>query len=444
MNWKRGVAWLTILSVFCGSLAGCGGREAEREKVSLNVKVNATLAMTTYADSEIANGYDFLVKAAQDFTERYEAADVVINVVEMDSTEEDQEITEAFDTVSAPDVLLKEYINMTTYIYTGRVVPLDDIITDDIREDIPREYWEISRLDNKTYMIPFLGMQNVLAFNKDLFRKSGLGKYIGRDNEVQSWTLEEWDRVLSALKKRLPGTCYPMMMYAADDQGDTHTMTLLRAMGCPGFDGNGRFCINTQEGIDAIKLMQKYNEKGYFPPNAETMVILDNQALFLNNQLGIYLMNSNLEVFAREKGIDFGLVNFPSLDGVGCNTMFLTGFEVFDNNDEAKLRVAKDFVKYIYESKWLEYSAGSIPVSKKVSEKYAEQLQELAPYMRNRGKTLDITGNNPNWRGVRAVFYKRMQDILYGAKKAEDIAVEIDRDCNKAIDVGYACSTLHK
>ncbi len=50
----------------------------------------------------------------------------------------------------------------------------------------------------------------------------------------------------------------------------------------------------------------------------------------------IYLMNSNLESFSDDAGIDFELVNFPSIGDKGLNTAFLTGFEVFDNGDPDK------------------------------------------------------------------------------------------------------------
>lgn len=113
-----------------------------------------------------------------------------------------------------------------------------------------------------------------------------------------------------------------MMMYAANEQGDTHIMTLLRSRGCPLFDDNGRFCVNSKEGIEALEWIKKGAEKGWFPPNAESMNILDNLELFLNGQLAIDLMNSNLESFSDESGVDYGLVNFPRGDDKGLTPRF--------------------------------------------------------------------------------------------------------------------------
>jgi len=220
-------------------------------------------------------------------------------------------------------------------------------------------------------------------------------------------------------------------------------MTLLRSRGCPLFDENGRFCINCEEGIDALEWLKEGAEKGWFPPNAESMNILDNLELFLNNQLAIDLMNSNLESFSDEAGIDYGLVNFPGGDDKGLNSAFLTGFEVFDNNDPNKTAAGKAFVKYLYETDWLDYSAGSIPVSNRIRNKYAGELSDFYVYMNNNAKTVDITGNNPNWRGVRAVFYTKIQSLLYGDIDAETAARQIDELCNAAIEEGVKTSAPH-
>ncbi len=419
--------------------SGCG---AEKKKLTLNVGVNTTLSMKCFADSDIECGYDFLNKAADDFESVYDSAELTVNVTEIDASCSDSRITGCFGTADAYDVLMNEFMSMSTYIHTGNAVPLDDIITEEIKGDIAEKYWTQSRYNGHVYLMPFLTMQNVLAYNKELFKSAGLSDFIN-DEKVTSWSLSEWDYILDTLAKKLPENVYPMMMYAADEQGDSHIMTLLRSRGCPLFDENGRFCVNCKEGVAALEWLKTGVEKGWFPPNAESMSILDNLELFLNGQLAIDLMNSNLESFSEDAGIDFGLVNFPSQGDKGLYSAFLTGFEVFDNNDPDKTAAAKAFVKYLYETDWLDYSAGSIPVSNKVRKKYAEELSDFSVYMNNSARAVDITGNNPNWSGVRAVFYPEIQSLLYGDVDAKTAAQRIDTQCNSAIDEGVKTSAPH-
>ena len=393
-----------VAAMSMGLLADCGAQQ--KEQVHLTVKTPA-LSSVSVCDPEIDSADEFLVKMARAFAAQYRDADVTIDVVTFSQTGEDGAVTDCFDTENAVDVLYEGYFNMATYIHTGRVVPLDDIITDEIRTDISESTWAISQIDGKTYMMPFLSLQNVMSYNKALFREAGLDAFISGEDEIQTWTLEEWETILNTLAERLPAGKYPMMMYAKNNQGDTHIMTLLRSHGSGFFNA--------------------------FFPCIE----------FRNGQLALYVSNNALvSVYPH---LEIGYVNFPSQSGDGYATSFVTGFEVFDNGDEMKVKVGKDFVKFIYQhEEWLDYSAGGIPASSRVTEKYKDQIFMLDAFHRNNENAVDFTANNPNWRGVRAVFFPHIQDLLRGDKTAAEVAAALDADCNAAIEAGYKNSTLHQ
>lgn len=438
---KRGqLISICLIAALAGLLAGCGS--GEKQKVTL-VITTTPYQIACGWDSEVNDNYTFLTKAAQAFSEQYEEAEVSISISQVEAGSADERISAGFDTEGATDILFSSYFTIEDYVYTGRVVPLNDIITEEIRNDIAEEYWEASTMQDKIYIMPFFNQSNVLAYNKELFRQAGLEEFISDEDVILSWTWEEWQEILAALAEGLPDHVYPMMMYAADEQGDTHIMALLQSQGGSFFDEDGRIACNTPKIMAAMKLLRDYNEKGYFPPNAETLAMMDNYNLFVNQQLAIYVGNLSTEVLYREKGIDYGLVNFPSADRNEISTSFLSGFEVFDNGDETKLEAAKAFVRFIYESDWLDYSAGLIPVSGRVIDQFKEEMGSQRKYVENQVKMIDITGGSPNWNGIRAVFYPHIQDLLYGVKSVETIAQEIDDDCNEAIDAGYKNSVLH-
>ncbi|MDO4961739.1 MAG: extracellular solute-binding protein [Eubacteriales bacterium] len=411
-------------------------------EVSLLVKV-PSLTMSTPADPDINIAEQFLIKAAEDFSAQYDGAKVSIEVREFNQEDETASIPGCFETEDAADVVYAGYFNIATYIHSGYVTPIDDIITDEMKADINDSWWESSKLNGKTYMMPFLGLENVLAFNKQMFRDAGLDKYVLDEDVVQNWSIDEWNDILAALRASLPDTSYPMMMYAGDNQADTHIMTLLRMFGCKFFDENGHLIIESEEGMKALQWIRDGFEAGYFPSNAEDLVSNDVFNAFLAGQIGIIFNNAALDVSMTEKQ-EIGYVNFPSVNGKGLNTTFVTGFQVYDNGDPAKVQAAKDFVKYIYESDYIYYSAGGIPASDKVSAKYADELAFLQKYIDVSDCGVNFTGNQPNWRGVRANFYPHIQDLLFGEKDIETVAKELDADCSAAIDEGYADSKLHE
>ena len=416
-------------------------KQPAKESVRLIIKV-PPLAMTSDEIPDARDAADILKLAGAEFAAQYDAAHVIIDVVKFDYPSEDRFITDCFDTKDAADVLCEAYSNMSTYIHTGRVVPLDDIIPEELRADIDKVFWEMSQVEGKTYLMPFYTMQNTLCYNKDLFRQCGLEAYIGESGTIQSWTPEEWDTILSTLAGKLPEMTYPMLMYGKNEQGDTHIMTLLRSRGCPLFDENGLFCVNTPEGIEALQWIQDACASGYFPANCESLEINDCVELFRNGQLAICMVNN--ATYSQESG-DIGLVNFPSRDGRGYNTEFLSGFAVFDNGNPAKLAAAKAFLQFLYGSeKYMDCSRSAIPVSDAVAAREDEATALDRAYRENTANTVDITANNPNWRGVRNVFWVQIHDLLTGDRTAAETAEAIDRACNAAILEGRKSSVFYE
>ena len=168
----------------------------QKREVTLIVKT-PVLQTTSYKDKEIQDSYTLMKRLTKAFEEQYQDANVKIELVQFEKADEDNQIIGCFDTNEATDILYEEYFNMSTYVHTGKVVPIDDIITEEIRNDIDDSYWDISTLNGKTYMMPYLGMQNTLCYNKELFKQAGLEKYITDEDVIQNWSLEDWEVILS-------------------------------------------------------------------------------------------------------------------------------------------------------------------------------------------------------------------------------------------------------
>ncbi len=435
---------LIAAALSCIAMSGCVyTKTAEKKDVDLIVKV-PSIAMNSISSPEITDAKLLLEKAGEEFAEQYKDADVKINVKEFDYVYETEAITGSFDTEYATDILFEDYFNMAAYVHTGRVVPLDDVITDKIRNDISDTAWIMSRTAGKTYMMPYLSRQNILIYNKSLMRECGLEEYIPKQRMIQNWTTDEWTTILDTLAQKLPAGVYPMMMYGKNNQGDTHIMSLIRAFGSKIFDENGNFDFETDEAVQALTWIQGGVSRGWYPPHPENLEITDMQELFNNDQLAFYVFN-NANISLYDDLDDYGFVNFPN----NVATSFVTGFEVFDNGDDTKVKAAKEFVKYIYETdKWLEVSAGNIPESTKVAEKYSDSITMLEEFTDNAENVVDFMNNSPNWQGnatsVRSVFYPHIHDLLLGRVTPKECAAALDEDCNRALATGRESSTLHE
>jgi len=416
-------------------LNGCAGAAEEKPEVTLIVKT-PTMPINTVGELDVTRSQEFLQAAGEKFAASYDKTDVTVQIEVFDYVDENDAIIGAYGTDHAADMLYEGYFNMAAYVTGGHVVSLDDVITDEIRSDISDAAWTQSMKNGKTYMMPFLSMQNILIYNKTIFSQCGLEEFFTDEEMIQNWTLEEWETILNTLAENLPEGSYPMAMFANNNQGDTHIMSFIRSHGSRIFDDEGNFDFESPEAVEGLKWIQDGVEKGWYPPHPELLEMTDNQQLFDAGRLAIYIFNNTNYMLYEDERENYGYVNFPG----NIATSFITGFEIFDNGDETKVQVAKDFLRFIYEDEELmSVSAGSIPESRRVMEKYMDQIIMLPQFSANTDHVIDFMNASPNWQGkdnsVRSVFFPQIHELLAGRLTPEECAANLNRDCNAALQV---------
>ena len=226
---KRTLSLILALVMLFALMSGCGAQS--KEAVSINIKL-PVLTLPAKNDPECDESSKFMTKAWDAFAAQYDKYDVSADIIVFEQTDYQQNIVDCYGKPEGADLMLGGYFTISGYIYDGYAVPLDDIITDAIKADFSESSWSQSKgYNGKTYLMPFLALQNVLSYNKELFRQCGLDEFCYDDNAIHGWSLDEWETILSTLQEKLPAGTYPMMMYAVNNQGDTHTMIQLRNQG---------------------------------------------------------------------------------------------------------------------------------------------------------------------------------------------------------------------
>lgn len=430
--------WI-ILALLISFLPAC---ESSRQEVSLVIKTPVQ-EMNTISQPEVRDVATFLERASRDFAAKHTGAKVVPSVKSFNYVDEIKAVTGSFDTPQAPDILFGAFFNLSGYIYTGRVAPVDDILNPELKGDLDEFGLEMGARDGKIYMLPFLNMQNILIYNKQIFRQCGLQAYIGQGREIQNWTLPQWRAILDTLAEKLPRDKYPLAIFAKNNQGDTHIMSYMRAFGGKIFDANGNFDFEQPAIIKALAWLQEGVRRHWFPPHPETLEMKDCSELFANGQLAIYMFNNANRALYSDIN-NYGFVNYPG----GISTTFYNGFVVFDNGDPAKLQAAKDFLAFLFATdQWRDLSAGNIPASRKTLEKYRDRITMINEFTANAANVVDFFNKSPNWQGrpdsVRSVFWKYINELLALKITPIQCAQELDRVCNWALKIGRASQKLH-
>ena len=432
--------WLcmALAAAVCLNLAGCApGQKKAVKQVTLTIKT-PPIGFGTVPGLGEKESYDLFVAAAEKFSAQYDTYEVSFEISKYDYLDEKEQLADKQGTDEAADIYYSGSWNTPSYVARGWLVSLDDIVDDELRKDIDETIWEQNTIEGKVYIMPFQQLQNTLIVNRTMMKEAGLEEYIPEGDEIAHWSTEEFDTILHALGDSLTeDNQFAFMMYAANNQGDSHIMTLLRAYGGTLYDEEGDFAVDTPEGIAALEWLKDLNDKGITPKGAENMELIDCVNLFNNGQMALCMGNLTNLWDIWDKGLDVFAANFPSMDGKGYATSSVNGFCIFDNGNEDKIQAAKDFIRYIYtDEDLMKYTLGTLPVNHSVTEKYQDEIRMLKAYGDNTPNIVDNIRNNLNWQGVRDVFYLNIKDLLLEKKTPAEVAAGIDQSCNTALSIG--------
>ncbi|WP_040196758.1 ABC transporter substrate-binding protein [Candidatus Soleaferrea massiliensis] len=435
---KKSLLCALLAAALCLSLAGCQTQETtEREKVSLIIKT-PPIGLGSIPGMGEAEVYDMLTEAAEHFQAQYDKYDVEFSISRYDYLDEQSQLADKYGTPEAADIFFAGSWNVPLYVKRGWLVPLDDLIDADLRADIDESIWRQNSIEGHVYTMPFHQLQNTLMVNRTMMERAGLKDYIPAGDSVAHWSTEEFNLICQRLTESITDeNTFAFMMYAANNQGDSHIMTLLRAYGCPLYDDSGNFAVNTPEGIRALAWIKEMDAQSFTPKGAENLELLECVNLFYNGQLAICVGNLTNLWDARNKGLDVFTANFPDLSGAGYCTASSNGLCVFDNGDETRIQVAKDFLHFLStDEDSMKYTLGTLPVNESVIERYQDEIWMLKAYGDNTPNAVDNIRGSLNWQGVRDVFYRSINDLLIGTKSPEEAAAAIDESCNAALERG--------
>lgn len=443
----------TIMLFVTAALSALSGVSCAPEELEIIVRVpKITMNFIT---EDYKSAWAFLEDASEAFMREYKKS-VKIRVVEFEADEERRAIGKTFGTKNAADVLFDEFANMASFVHTGNAISLDDVLSQEKLKDLSPVFRKDGTIAGRLYMLPFSATQNVLVYNKELFRICGLEKYFGPDGTISNWTTEECREIFTALAAKLPTGCVSAHMYAKTSMGDAHVMTILRAFGAPLITDKGEFDMTDERVIKSLEWIQEGVSEGRYLSNTHDKTQNDYSSKFKLDQLAVYNFNLSSSNYDKIKAGGFDKYGFANYPGNQC-TRFSYGFEIFDNGNKQKTDVAKDFIRYIYGTeRWLECSAGNMPASSSVANKFRDKIFLIDAIEKNiaENRVVDFHHNLPNWIGaedsVRAVFYKEIFNLLrrdvngkFGLT-AEECAQNLQTKLNAAVKRGWETSNPHK
>lgn len=453
-----GITTAGLLLAACGN----GGDEAtepvegdDTEVVEVTEDVELEVVLTPQwngvysADEEGADYDSFFLEAADLYMA--ENPNVKIDVQVIPGDQRDSQLSVGLDTDSLPNIFFDSTFALSSWPHQGVAVPLDDIIDEDSKTDISESVWDNVTIEDEVFFYPFSQNQGTLVYNAEMFEAAGLEEYMGGEEEIVSWTTEEFTEILTTLKDTNPDVA-PLGFFAVNEQGDTWTQMYLRSFGNDFYGEDGNLVLNEESGVEALDYIQSLNEDGLLVKGAESLNSNDVNAMFQNQEVAVSFTNSVLynNMLADMDAdvvdsFDARLANAPAVEGEDPSAFtYIVGSIVFDTLDEAENTVAKDFVKFYSEHEELvNASTNTLPVRTSVSDANSD-LPFLAAYNSNEDYIVNFSNNTAGYSELRNVFFPEVQAVLIGEKNSQEALDSFVEKGNDIIKRGNEQSLIVK
>ena len=346
--------------------------------------------------------------------------DVTIEILPVTYQDGDQQLANLIAGGNAPDIVFEgpERI-IGNYANEGLLVDLSDLwegVT-----DIPESISSVSQLDGTYYMYPLSVAAHCMAINYEAFEAAGALQYI--DEETRTWTTDDFVAACEALKAAMDAGTITMaetgIIYCGAQGGDQGTRALVNNLYSDYYvteDGSS-YNANSANNVKALELLQGMVDEGTMGVSTSYAAADELQAFANGTCAMTFCWNySNYSQYAAQTQFTPFAMAFPSDDGVPELEMAGPyGLCVFDNDDQAKIDAAKEFVKFVCDDQTAGVEAvkttGFFPAHEGWGDIY-EGDETRAPFSlmsEYLGRYYSLT---PGWVAQRALWWPMLQAIM--------------------------------
>ena len=356
---KKLLAVTLAAAMTVGVMAGCGSKPAGSTAGSASTAAPAasapqeTVEITWWAPPTfIQDADDPAGTYEQTIIDAFEAAhpNIKVTLETIDFTNAGEKITAAIEGGTAADVLFDAPGRIIEYGKNGKLVPLDDMFTDDFKKDVDNDDLLSSCQGNGTYyMYPISASPFYMAINEKMWTDAGAMEYVNLEGD-RSWKTEDFEK---ALEKLHAAGYAPGVLFCSGQGGDQGTRAFINNLydGATANADRTQYTFNSAENVKALTKAQEWIQGG----------LLGNGVAYNGGQsIELFVAGTTSFEFCwgtsaagnnaatmEANGVTPISLPFPSEDGKPSLEYLVNGFCVFDNGDAAKAEAAKTFIQFV-------------------------------------------------------------------------------------------------
>jgi multiple sugar transport system substrate-binding protein len=377
------------------TLAGCGGSGDSGD-------VTLRLVAADYGNSPANSSRKYWDKLATAYEADHPGTKVEVSVYSW--TDVDRKVKELVAAGHAPD--LAQIGAYSDYAAKDQLYKVDELLSIPVQADFVSQLGEAGKMERVQYGMPFAASTRLLFYNKKLFSDAGI-------TPPKTWS--ELAADAKALKSK--GVKTPYALPLGPEEAQAETMQWLLSGGDGYTDDVGTYHLDSTENVATFSwLKDELVDKGLTGPVAPAK--LDRAeafAGFARGEVGMLNGHPTLMKMAAKKGVKFGMVPMPGIDGRPRSTMGVADWMMaFKQNGHREQ--AGDFLDFVYSEKNVlafsrEYDL--LPVTTSASQAMAEAPgdKDLVPFLDELPASELYPVDKTSWPAVSA-------DIKNGIGKA--------------------------
>ncbi|MEU6126404.1 extracellular solute-binding protein [Streptomyces sp. NPDC047123] len=396
-----------------GVLAGCGGPGDSGD-------VTLKLVAADYGDSAANSSQKYWDKVVEGFEK--ENPDIKVEVTVHSWNDVDREVKEMVKKGDAPD--LAQIGAYADYAAQGKLYEADELLSINTQADFLGPLAQAGEVNRTQYGMPFASSTRLLFYNTKLFKDANL-------TPPQSWSELQADA--KALKAR--GVKIPYALPLGPEEAPAETLMWMLSGGGGYTDNVGSYDIDSKQNAKTFAwLRDNLVGEGLTGPTAPgKMNRAEAFAAFSRGDVGMLNGHPTLMKMAAKKGVKFGMVPAPGVNGKAQATMGVADWMMAFKQNGHRQETGK-FLDYVYSKKnVLDFSNeyDILPVTRSASEAMAADRGHtpLGKFLDELPSSQLYPVGKTSWAQVSADV---KQDIGKAVEKGADPSAVLTRLQNRA------------
>lgn len=296
------------------------------------------------------------------------------------------------------------------------VQPLDDLISDDLRERFVPAFLEPSIMDGQLLGLPVAASARAMYYNTDLMEQAG----------VES-VPENWEELAAAAEaiSALGDDIYGYGLQGAEIETDVYYYYSLWSHGGNLITEEGTSGLGTQAAVDAANMYKDLIDSGVTQPGVTSYSREDVQNLFKQGRVGFMITAPFLatQIANEVPDLNYGVAAIPAGPDGDRGTYGVTDSIIMFSNSPNQEEAAA-FLDFVFGHDWrvrFDSGEGFLPVTTSVAEDPAFAEDPVLSVFTSLLPTARFAPTISGWEEIAAIASDAMQSIYLDQGDAESV-----------------------